>query len=219
MMTNKILDKINIRKIAKMESLNKVPVFEPSQNGRYVMCATSKYWAKGFLFKIITRTESDYIVKVNYKALNSLQKRYAFMCGSYQAAYDITYGLILHEFRHCYQDQIGFSVGQKADSIDTMSTELFYGHGQLPEEIDANRYMFCHALNEKQKALFAFQELEQESEGTFKEYDPKFNKELRKRAFECIRLYNPVWYTVLKALIYTVDCTMPLLFKIKKILK
>lgn len=194
MLTNKKV----LVKAAKTAHLNRVPEIE-FKGGNYMMAALSCYKARGTWFhKVYTETWSEYRVLVNHDAVMRLYKRISCMCMNPKAGYDAVYGILLHEFRHCYQAQSGFMVGRVVDENGFNS--LFEGHGSNMQEIDANDFMVENASNERQKLLFKFLRLEQSSDGLSKGFDSEFKKEMYETALKAIKAYNPVMYWVVSFL-------------------
>jgi len=139
--TNKVLEKLvnagALERIAKDLKLDKVPTIVYDGEGDYVMAASGQVWARGNLFhETVTKTESDYVIHVNTKALADTQRQYCMLTLNPQIMTDITLILLKHECRHIWQYQNQFTVG---DVREKFSFRL-EAHGDSKVERDANEY-------------------------------------------------------------------------------
>lgn len=188
-----------IKDMTKKLKLNKYPkvIIETEDKG-YVMAASGKVWERkvDWFTTVVTRTESDYILKVNKNAVNRMIKRYTYQFGNKQAAYDCIYLLICHELRHMWQYQEGFEVGKRS----TLSNfdELMGGHGSDPCEMDANKWMIAVAERRGFKELALFMELEQRSNGLCNMYDHEFIESLIVQQKVVLERYNKYLYKLRK---------------------
>lgn len=144
-MSNKILDELVtkgvLERIAKNLKLHKVPTIEyEDTDSKRVMYACGKEWRDKPIFgytEIVTRTTTDYVIRVNPRVLKETQKQYFMLCLNPKAMRDITLILLKHECRHLWQYQEQFMVGEKRNAFEFKFNEA---HGDSDVERDANQY-------------------------------------------------------------------------------
>lgn len=186
-----------IKDVVKELGLKKHPVikFDFSEESSWVMMATGTIYAKGLFNKVITKTETDYVLHINKKACNNMMKGYTLSFGNKQVAYDCLYLLICHELRHMWQYQEQFTVGSTRNDFSGIN-ELFYGHGSLDVEKDANDWMIKIAEKKGIKHLAVYMELEQRAGGTFNKYDSDFIKQAINSYRNTVKNYNKLFYYI-----------------------
>lgn len=169
----------------------------------FVMAATGtvSYTTRNWFDKIITKTECDYVLHINKKAVNNMISMYCMMFGNKQASYDGLYLLVCHELRHMWQYQEQFQVGDKFDSLHTTLSELSEGHGASRVEKDANEWMLLIAKRKGWEELGHFMEMSQRSMGLYNQVDTEFNKTMRQHGVNAMKNYNRYLHFVYKTLL------------------
>ncbi len=198
--TTKETMKQAIKDMTKKLGLNQYPIVKIElEDSNYVMAATGTVYTRGKFFnETIAKTESDYVLHINKQALNKQLKRYAYIFGNKQAAYDCLYLLICHELRHMWQYQEQWLVGKPYNKLSSNLNELKDGHGSTPIEMDANNWMIQIAEKRNIKYIAYFMELEQRSSGLINMYDEEFTGKVKSAYLDAISNYNKVMHCLYK---------------------
>lgn len=194
-MANRILEELvkrgTLDRIAKDLGLKCIPfITYEVVDTNCVMAARSTTHVSGLFFRIITGQSTEGEICVNEKALESVQRRYAMMCGNKRAAVDVTISLLRHECRHLYQAEKGMRIGHEYNDLAEFSVSMMDGHGADPMEMDANNYAISAARNPRMREMAIYMEVEQRSMGIGNQYNKEFRKELRDAAVNMIDNYN-----------------------------
>ncbi len=119
---------------------------------------------RSFMSKSIVSTETDSIIHVNLKTLTNVLTYYK--AGTFFMCSDITRillsQLLYHECRHIWQAEGTFYVGRQYSLFECSINK---GHGEAPEEVDANEFACSMAKNKREKILAKLQKKEQEESG------------------------------------------------------
>ena len=186
-----------IKDMVKELNLKQCPTIKITEE-EYVMAAGGFVYTEGMFNKIITKTESDYVLRINKTNVNKLLKRYAYSFYNKQAAYDCLYLLICHELRHMYQYQEQFLVGKIHNGLNI--DEMFDGHGASPAERDANNWMIKIAESKGMNDIAYFMELEQRADGLSNRFNTDFHISMTKAYIDNIKHYNKPLYHLHKFL-------------------
>lgn len=189
-----------IKDMVKELGLKQYPTIKiESDDSNYIMAATGVLYTRGGLFdRTITKTESDYVLHINKKALSRTLKSYTLVFGNKQARYDCVYLLVCHELRHMWQYQEGFLIGSKHDTMNI--NEMFNGHGSDPVEVDANNWMIHIAEQKGIKDLAVYMELEQRADGLSNRFDKEFHANAVIAYKDTLKHYNKMLYFIIKVL-------------------
>ena len=122
-------------------------------NNDFVMATGGTFECTGFFPKIIAKSNADYILKINIKALKRMLIKYRLLFGK-KSMTDVIIVLLSHECRHMWQYQESFFIGKEYNSLDDSTAALLYGHGGIPQEKDANEYA-CLLAKTKGSDIFA----------------------------------------------------------------
>lgn len=165
-------------------------------NNTFIMASENKYYYQGFLFdRVITKTETNYILYINKDAFINCYRRHILMFGSVQAANDYMYLLVCHELRHMWQAENQFTIGDKYNDIFPIFT--LEGHGCTKTERDANAYMIEVGKRKNLKDLAEYIEVEQRIIDTTTIFDSsKLYDELMIKQFKAIKNYNKFTYSM-----------------------
>ena len=196
---NKILKAISeaINASTKELGLAKRPTIKIEHGpSDYVMAATGSIYTQGFLFnRVITHTECDYILHINKDMLNRTIKEYTLLFCNKQAAYDAVYLLVCHELRHMWQYQTGTCfIGKPTNDLNISA--MFDGHGAVPEETDANKWMLMIASRNGLSELAQYMELTQRANGLVNQHSKEFYQEIRTSYTCAAKKYNSVLKTL-----------------------
>lgn len=146
-------------------ALKKEPSIMFTNLAEAVMCTNHEYVAQGYS-QMIIKTESDYIIRVDTKAVRQVINYFIGMT-LYKPFSGISKTvikhLLLHECRHIWQAESGFHIGKEMLFADLRS--CLDGHGEKIQEIDANEWALSMAKNKKENAVFYAQKVSQESVG------------------------------------------------------
>lgn len=198
--TAKEVMKVAIKDMVKELKLKQYPTVEMVTEGNYVMAAGGIVYTNGFFNKVITKTESDYILRINKTKVNSMLKQYAYSFGNKQAAYDYLYLVICHELRHMWQYQEQFLVGKVHNDLNININEMFDGHGANPVEQDANAWIIKVAEAKGIKNIACFMELEQRADGLNNLFDSEFRVNIANTWADTVKNYNKGLYLLHKCL-------------------
>lgn len=189
-----------IKDMTKELNLKHYPKVINHVEEEFVMAATGTitYAMKNFCTKVITKTECDYELHINKRAINSMISQYTIGFANKQAAYDCLYLLVCHELRHMWQFQEQFQVGDIMDNFDM--TSLFHGHGANKEEKDANDWMLYIAKKKGLEHLACFMECTQRSMGAYNQYDNEFKHTMYTHRMEALKHYNYCMYLLSKTM-------------------
>lgn len=190
-----------IKDMVKELKLNQYPsVVLEDTDENYVMSAGGTVYANGGWFnKTITKTECDYKLRINKKAVNNMLKRYGWSFGNKDAAYNCLYLLVCHELRHMWQYQEQWFTGRPFNNASFNS--VYEGHGSEPEERDANEWMIQVAESKGMLNLAVYMELEQRADGIGNKYDAEFRTHFNNMYITAIKDYNKVLHVLCKALL------------------
>ena len=122
-------------------------------NNDFVMATGGTFECTGFFPKIIAKSNADYILKINIKALKRMLIKYRLLFGK-KSMTDIVVVLLLHECRHMWQYQGTFFIGKEYNDLNASKTSSLYVHGYVEEEMDANEYA-CYSAKTKGSGIFA----------------------------------------------------------------
>lgn len=173
--------------VVKALHLTQVPTLEWDGKEGCVMYVTNMIYAqnRSFFESVIVKTESDYIIHVN---LTSLIKHLDFFKKtSFYMSRDVCKifisQLLYHESRHIWQAQENFYLGKVQNH---MNFSFNKGHGEAPEEKDANEFAITMAKTQKEKTIANLQKRMQEEAG--KSYQTSYQAE--KTAY--LKEFNPI---------------------------
>jgi hypothetical protein len=193
MTCNKVIKRA-IKDMTAELKLNQYPTVVFENNKDYVMAAGGTVYASGLFIQKITKTECDYVLRINKDAVTRCLRTYTLMFLSRKVAYDYLYLLVCHELRHMWQYQNQFTVGMEHNPISL--DEVLHGHGSIPVEVDANQWMIKVAERKGIKSLASFMESEQRC-SVFNQYDKAFRETLRKHYLDTTKSYNKALYYAL----------------------
>lgn len=174
---NEVVSKLNLHKTPVLEFDNLRP--------QAVMYVSTELKTQGFLFdKKVIDSRSDYIIHINIdNVINSIDCYKKLSLWKSPSITSIAIKQFLyHECRHIWQGQEGFYIGQTISPFVSFNV----GHGEKPEEVDANEFAYSMAKTNKEKAFAMLQRKLQETSG--KIFDEDCSTE--QRAF--VREFNPM---------------------------
>lgn len=168
-------------------------------NEDFVMAAGGTIQYKGGFWgdKTITKTECNYILKINTNNLKRQLRSYYVAFGNKQAVYDSLYLTVCHELRHMWQYESQWYVGKKYNDLGDSMQRMLEGHGTLEEEADANAFATEMATAKGVKELGEYLDLLQRTAGVMF-VDKATIKELREKRIEVTKKYNKVLYIFYK---------------------
>lgn len=189
--------KTAIKDMVKELNLKQYPkVVTETVNEDYVMAAsgTVTYQTRDWFRKIIIKTECDYTLRINKKAVNNMILAYYIAFGNKQASYDCLYLLVCHELRHMWQYQEQFQVGDEYGSLSETLNETANGHGANKVEEDANKWMMSIAKRHNLEELASYMELTQRAMGLFNRNSVEFYKTMKDKRLNTLKKYNRIMY-------------------------
>lgn len=194
---NAIDDTMNVLRLKKRPTIST----NVDGNDSFVMAAGGTINYKGGFFGTgtIVKTECNYILKINEKALKRQLNSYYQAFGNKQAVYDGLYLTVCHELRHMWQYESQWYVGKEYNPLKETTQRMLEGHGTLEEEADANKFATEMATAKGIRELGEYLDLLQRTAGVMF-VDKDTVKELREKRTEVAKKYNKVLYIIYKLL-------------------
>lgn len=173
--------------VVRTLQLKKEPqiMFDKDNKNDAIMYVNHTISSTGTLFdRVVTGTTTDYIIHVDAKTVADTIDIYNK--GAFYLAFDLPKMLIAqllyHESRHIWQAEKDFYIGQHYNPIH-FSLE---GHGEKPQEKDANAFAYSMAKTNREKVLATMQTKMQENAGKIIANDDS------KERLAFIKEFNPI---------------------------